>query len=476
MTSSRHGHNFRVPASAGPASLHRRRFLRGLGASIALPTLHSLFPIGSRSVLAAPAGGTNGSLATTASGAPLRMATIYFPNGAIPENWWPDGEPGAIDSLSKTLEPLAEMKNHFQILGGLECRAADPGPDGGGDHARAGGSFLTGMRTQKSQSNIQTGVSIDQVIAGQVGHLTPLRSLELSCDAVRRSGNCDNGYACAYSYNLSWRTPRTPVAPEVNPRLVFERMFGYGATNDGKLTLKQRMAQQKSILDFVLDDARAVDRSLAADDRAKLDAYLTNLREIERRIEKSESRPQPNLGPENNVPMGIPDDYREHIQLMFDMLVLAFQTDQTRVATLMLAYEGSNRPMPFLGIAEGHHELSHHNNKSDMIDKVKKIDHWYVQQFAEFLRKLATVQDVDGQSLLHNSMVLYGSGISDGNKHWHTNLPLVLAGSGGGSLSPGRHVRTKETPVTNLYLSLADRMGCQNLASHGDSTGRLVGI
>jgi hypothetical protein len=463
-----------MTSSAHMTSLNRRRFLRGLGASIALPALHSL--LGSRSVLAAPAEGINGSLAATAGGAPLRMAYVYVPNGTIPENWWPDGAPGANYALKNTLEPLAELKDHFQVLGGLECRAADPGPDGGGDHARAGGSFLTGMRTRKSQSNIQTGVSIDQVIAGQIGHLTPLRSLELSCDAAHRTGGCDNGYACAYSYNLSWRTPQTPVAPEVNPRLVFERMFGFGASDGGKLTLKQRMAQQKSVLDFVLDDARAVDRSLAADDRAKLDGYLTNLREIERRIQKSESRPKANLGPESKTPTGIPDDYKEHIQLMFDMMVLAFHTDQTRVATLMLAYEGSNRPMPFLGIAEGHHELSHHNNKPDKVEKIKKIDRWYVQQFAEFLRKLNTIQDVDGHSLLHNSMVLYGSGISDGNKHWHTNLPLLLAGSGGGSLSPGRYVRSKETPITNLYLSLADRMGCQNLKSHGDSTGRLVGI
>jgi hypothetical protein len=435
-----------------------------------------LLPTGSGSAFAAPATGTNGSLATTAGGAPLRTAFIYVPNGAIPETWWPAGEPGGAFALSSTLEPLAEMKDHVQVLGGLECRAADPGPDGGGDHARAGGSFLTGMRTRKSQSNLHTGVSIDQVIAGQVGHLTPLRSLELSCDAAHRTGSCDNGYACAYSYNLSWRTPETPVPAEVNPRLVFERMFGFGAAGGGNLTLQQRAAQQKSVLDFVLDDARAVDRSLAAADRAKLDGYLTNLREIERRIEKSESRPKPNLGPGAKVPAGMPDDYQEHVRLMFDMMVLAFQTDQTRVATLMLAYEGSNRPMPFLGIAEGHHELSHHNNKADKVDKVKKIDRWYVQQFAEFLRKLDAVRDVDGHSLLHNSMVLYGSGISDGNKHWHTNLPVLLAGSGGGSLTPGRHVRAKETPITNLYLSLADRMGCRNLKSHGDSTGRLDGI
>lgn len=476
MTSSRFGRNPWLLTSAGRAGLDRRRFLRGLGASIALPALQSLFPAGSRTVAAAPAVERDGPpAATTAAGAPLRVAYVYVPNGAIPESWWPDGEPGPTYTLSKTLEPLAGLKDHVQVLGGLECRAADPGPDGGGDHARAGGSFLTGMRTRKSQSNLQTGVSIDQVLASQVGHLTPLPSLELSCDAVHRTGGCDSGYACAYSYNLSWRTPQTPVAPEVHPRLVFERLFG-PAADGGKLTLEQRRAQQKSVLDFVLDDARSVDRLLAAEDRAKLDGYLTSLREVERRIEKAERRPRPKPGAEAAAPGGIPDDYREHVRLMFDMLVLAFQADQTRVATLMLAHEGSNRPMPFLGIAEGHHELSHHSNKADMVAKVQKIDRWYVEQFADFLRKLRAVRDADGRSLLHNSMVLYGSGISDGNKHWHTNLPLLLAGSGGGALTPGRYVRAPGTPVTNLYLGLADRMGCRNLPSHGDSTGRLSGI
>jgi hypothetical protein len=405
------------------------------------------------------------------------MVYVYVPNGAIPANWWPSGGPGTDFTLNKTMEPLADLRDQFQILGGLECRAADPGPDGGGDHARAGGSFLTAARTKKSSTDIQTGVSIDQVVAAHVGHLTPLRSLELTCDSVHTTGSCDNGYSCAYSYNLSWRTATTPVSPETNPRLVFERMFGYSAAGDRQTTLPQRMAQQKSILDFVLDDARAVRRSLNSNDRAKLDEYLTGLRDIEQRIEKSEHRPEPDLaGGGIEVPAGIPDDYGAYIQLMFDMLVLAFQTDQTRVATFMLAHEGSNRPMPFLGIAEGHHNLSHHNDRAEMVEKVAAIDRWYVEQFARFLRKLKNVPDVDGRPLLHNAMVVYGSGISDGNKHWHTNLPILLAGAGGGSLEPGRYVRSDTTPIANLYLSLADRMGCTALPSHGDSTGRLTGI
>jgi hypothetical protein len=456
-------------------SLSRRRFLRGLGATIALPAMNSLLPMGERSVLAAPNTSEDGSLAATAGGAPLRMATVYVPNGAIPENWWPIDEPSDAYTLNHTMQPLAELKDTFQILGGLECRAADPGADGGGDHARAGGSFLTGVRSKKSQSDVRAGVSIDQVIAEQVGHLTPFRSLELSCESAHLTGGCDSGYACAYSYNLSWKTPTSPITPEANPRHVFERMFGYGSDGNRDSTLDQRRAQQKSILDFVLDDAGKANRSLAREDRAKLEEYLTSLREVERRIAMTESRPAPNLGGGIDVPAGIPDDYSDHVPLMFDMLLLAFQTDQTRIATLMLAHEASNRPMPFLNIAEGHHQLSHHNNNPDAVNKVKTIDHWYVQQFARFLQRMNDVRDLDGQSLLHNSMILYGSGISDGNKHWHTNLPILLAGSGGGTLSPGRYVRSAQTPITNCYLSLADRMGC-SLEAHGDSTGRIAGI
>jgi len=253
-------------------------------------------------------------------------------------------------------------------------------------------------------------------------------------------------------------------------------MFGIGAASGGKQSLEQRRAQQKSVLDFVIDDARSLDRSLTREDREKLDGYLTSLREVERRIQSAESRPQPDANSSPRIPRAIPTDYQEHVALMYDMLVLAFQSDQTRVATLMLAHEGSNRPMPFLGIAEGHHELSHHNNRAEAVEKVKQIDRWYVQQFSAFLRKLSELRDSDGKSLLHNSMILYGSGISDGNRHWHTNLPILLAGAGGGSLAPGRYHSIGTQPVTNLYLSLADRMGCGGVTSHGDSTGPLAGL
>jgi len=454
------------------ASLNRRRFLRGVGTSIALPTLLSLRSGVSPHAKAADKT-TTLATATTPTGAPLRTAWVYVPNGAIPDAWQPDGEPGGEYVLNRTMEPLQELCDEFQILRGLACRSADPGRDGGGDHARAGGSFLTAARTRKSTTDIYTGVSIDQVIAEHVGHLTPLRSLELTCDAIRTTGSCDNGYSCAYLYNMSWRSPTTPVTPEAHPRLVFERMFGSAARGATGSTVQERLAQQKSILDFVLEDAKNVSRQINTADKAKLDEYLTSLRDIEQRIEKTASRPELRIDDDFAVPRGVPEDYAEHIRLMFEMLVLAFQSDQTRVATMLLAREGSNRPMPDLGIAEGHHMLSHHNNEEKKLEKVRQIDHWYVQQVARFLRRMKSVEDVDGRSLLDNSMILYGSGISDGNQHLHFDLPLILAGKGGGSLNPGRYTRREETPVANLYLSLADRMGCLGVNAHGDSTGHL---
>jgi hypothetical protein len=459
-------------------NVSRRRFLRGLGVAVAMPAFSSLDSETGRyaALGASPSGPV---LAATATGAPLRTAFVYFPNGAIPGAWWPQGDSGSLNqdlTLNRTMEPLADLKDKFQIIGGLECRAADPGNDGGGSHARAGGSYLTGERARKTLTKIRAGVSIDQVIANHVGHLTPFRSIELTCDAVHTTGSCDSGYSCAYSYNLSWRSPHTPVAPESNPRLVFERMFGSGSNRDRKVSTQQRLAQQKSILDFVLEEARSVDRSLSSRDRLILDEYLTGVRDIEQRIEKAEQRPDPELGNRTPLPAGIPADYGAYIELMYDMIVLAFQTDQTRVSTFMLAHEGSNRSMPFLNIAEGHHTLSHHNNREEVIEKVKLIDRWYAQQFAGFLRKLGNVQDIDGNSLLHNSMICYGSGISDGNAHLHSNLPVLLAGAAGGTLRSGCYIRSDSTPIANLYLSMAKRMGCRTVTSHGDSTGQLSQI
>jgi hypothetical protein len=265
------------------------------------------------------------------------------------------------------------------------------------------------------------------------------------------------------------------VAPEPNPRLLFERLFGAGAHGERLENLKRRQAQQRSILDFVMDDARSLQRQLTYRDKQKLDEYLVSVREIEKRIEKAEqfgAPPDPTVA----TPAGIPPNFEEYIQVMFDMMILAFQTDSTRVSTFLLANEGSNRAFPEIGIAEGHHFLTHHQNKKDMIDKVAEIDLFYMKQLGRFLEKMEQTKDVDGKSLLHNSMIVYGSGNADGNRHSHVNLPVILAGSGGGSLTPGRFVDFNSKPMSNLLLSMADRMGAQNVERLGDSTGRLQGI
>ncbi len=450
-------------------SLNRRTFLRGLGACLAVPSLESLRPF------QAGASATPAALATTPSGAPLRMAYVYFPNGAIQPNWWPTGE-GKDFQFARTMQPLEKLRHQVQIMGGLDHVNATPGPDGAGDHARASGTFLTGVRVRKTAgSDILAGVSIDQLVARQVGHLTRFSSLELTCDAVRKSGNCDSGYSCAYQYNLGWSSPTTPVAPEPNPRLVFERLFGAGAPGERAQSLALRREQQRSILDFVLEDAKALQKQLTHRDRDKLDQYLTNMRDIEQRIERAERFPE-TPDPSQPTPAGIPGSYREHIAIMFDMMLLAFETDSTRVATFLLANEGSNRAFPEIEIPEGHHYLTHHQNKQDMIAKVAEIDAWYMAQFARFLEKMEATKDVDGQSLLHNSMIVYGSGNADGNRHTHVNLPVVMAGAGGGTVTPGRFVKFGGVPMSNLLLSMADRMGVTGIERLGDSTGRLAGV
>ncbi len=447
-------------------SLNRRHFLRGLGACLALPAFESVRPF---AALAAEASAAK--LATTATGAPLRTAFVYFPNGAIQPNWWPKGE-GREFELARTMEPLAKVKHQLQILGGMDHVHATPGPDGAGDHARASGTFLTGVRVKKTAgADIHAGISIDQVMANEIGHLTRFPSLELTCDAVRKSGNCDSGYSCAYQYNLAWRSPTQPIAPEPNPRLLFERLFGAGTHGERAKGLALRQQQQRSILDFVLDDARSLQRQMTARDKDKLEEYLASVREIEKRIEKSErfgASPDPNV----DTPAGIPAKFDDYIQVMFDMMILAFQTDATRVATFLLANEGSNRSFPELEIPEGHHFLTHHQNRKEMIDKVAEIDLWYMKQLGKFLEKMEQTKDIDGKSLLHNSMIVYGSGNSDGNRHTHVNLPVLLAGGGGGTLNPGRVVKSGGVPMSNLLLSMADRMGAKGLERHGDSTGR----
>jgi hypothetical protein len=438
-------------------SFSRRKFLRGAGLTIALPAMASVMP--------------REAFAARKIVAPRRMAFVYVPNGAIPAAWWPEAE-GANFALSPTLSPLAKVQKHLQVIGGLEALCANPGPDGAGDHARAGGVFLTGVRIKKTAgSDIHAGVSIDQVVADQIGHQTRFASLELSCDAVRKSGECDSGYACAYEYNMAWRSHNQPLSPEHNPRFVFERLFGDGPIKQRVANLKRREAEQHSILDFVLKDARSVNARLDCRDRQKLDQYLTSVREIEQRIENTTKMKVQN--PDIDAPAGVPVNYAEHVALMFDMLLLAFQTDSTRIATMLMAREGSNRPFADIGIPSGHHDLTHHKNSAEIIDKVKEIDRWYVTRLAAFLEKMDQTQDVDGQSLLQNSMILYGSGNADGNRHTHDNLPIMIAGSGGGTFKTGRYVRVKPTPLTNLFLTMAEGMGARGIEKHGDSTGRL---
>ena len=324
-------------------------------------------------------------------------------------------------------------------------------------------------------TDIHAGVSIDQVMAREVGHLTRFPSLELTCDAGRNTGACDSGYSCAYQYNISWSSATTPMTPEANPRQVFERLFGAGSVGERTRELQRRRAEQRSILDFVAADARDMQRQLDAHDKDKLDQYLTGVRELEARIQRSEKLGDPN-NPVQDTPPGIPPTYAEHIQVMFETMLLAFQTDSTRVATLLLAHDGSNRSFAEIGIPEGHHDLSHHGGNAEKIQKISDIDLWYVKQLAGFVGKLRDTKDVDGRSLLDNSMIVYGGGNADGNRHTHVNLPVILAGGGGGTIQSGRFVQHGATPLANLYLSMADRMGVKNLERFGDSTGRLGNI
>jgi hypothetical protein len=347
------------------------------------------------------------------------------------------------------------------------------------------------VRVKKTKgADFHAGISADQVIAQQVGHLTPYKSLELSCDTIKTAGDCDSGYSCVYQHNMAWSSPTSPIAPEDNPRFLFERLFGTGSPADRKQNMIMRQQQQKSILDFVSNQANSIGRELSLSskeihisgnelstrDNQKLDEYLTSVREIEQRIERVEKSAADRPDPGIETPAGIPSSFTEYVRLNMDMLHLAFQTDNTRIATFLFAGEGSNRDFTEIGIPEGHHYCTHHHNDPDLIAKTCVIDKWYATQFAYFLDKMEQTKDVDGQSLLHNSMILYGGGNADGNRHTHVNLPIILAGSGGGALNTGRYTQNDPTPVTNLYLGLMDRMGVKGVDSFGDSSGRLANI
>ncbi len=448
----------------------RRTFLRGAGASIALPALVSLRP---GNLLASQVNGAH-AMASTATGAPLRTAFLFFPNGSIPDAWWPE-TPGKDFKISQTLEPLSGVRDKLQILKGLDNVAANPGADGGGDHARGNGTFLTSVRINKSATAIKAGVSIDQVIANRIGQLTRFPSLELASDPRRQTAGCDSGYSCAYQFNISWKSATTPMATEHNPRMVFERMFGVGSPGKRTENLKRRREEQRSILDYVLEDARSMRGRIAMDDHRKLDEYLSGIRALESQIQRAERLGDPS-DPGTPTPAGVPQGHEEYVHTMFELLALAFQTDSTRVASLMLGHDGDNRSYDFLGISEGHHDLTHHQDREDRIQKVQQIDQWYAKQFAHFISRLDSMQDADGNSVLHNSMILIGSGNADGNRHTHTDLPIMMAGAGGGALKTGRFVDYQGVPLANLYLKIAETMGIADLNEFGDSTGILSDV
>jgi len=443
---------------ASHSSLHSRRaFLRGAGALMGLPLLES---VGFKAFAAQPV-----------QVSPTRMAFLYIPNGVNVSKWQVKGE-GANYELSETMQPLAGLKGDFSVISHLAHDKARSNGDGAGDHARATATFLTGCQAKKTAgSDIRIGQSVDQIAADNIGHLTRLASLELSTDGDRSSGRCDSGYSCAYQFNLSWKNESMPMAPEMDPRLVFERLFGMaGQGKEGE----RRKRYQKSVLDFVMDDAKSLQRKVSSEDNRKISEYMASVRDIEMRIEKAE-RMVPNIPPGVKAPEEMPNNIQDHIRVMFDLLLLAFQTDSTRISTFLMAHDGSNRTFSHIGVPEAHHHLSHHQNNEEKLEKIAKIDRFYMEQFAYFLKRMKETKEGD-RSLLDSSMIVYGGGISDGNRHNHDELPVILAGRGNGKLTPGRHVVAGgETPMTNLYLGLLDRMGV-NAERIGDSTGVMQGI
>ena len=455
-------------SQVSPGVMGRRRFLeraalRGLGVSIGLPVLESL---GHQQ---------SSALAGSCPAGPTRMAFVYVPNGVNLEHWRCAGE-GTDYRLSRTLEPLAPFRSDIQIISGLAHRNGFAGPDGAGDHARATATILTGMRPRKTAgADIRVGISVDQLAAAHIGHETRFSSLELACDALRKSGPCDSGYACAYSYNMSWRNEHQPATPEANPRLVFERLFGAGRGADRAKNLASRNAHQRSILDFVRDEASALQRQLNISDTRKLEEYLSGIRDIEHQLGRFDLALAAGVA-DHQLPDAPPPSSGDHIRLMADMLVLAFQTDSTRIATLMFAHDGSNRTFPEVGVGDGHHSLSHHENKADRLEKIAKIDRFYAEHFAYLLGRLQGVKGADGRSLLDDSMVVYASGLSDGNRHQHDDLPVILAGRAGGRLETGRHLLLPgEQPMSNLFVTMLDLMGVEQ-NRFGDSTGPLRAV
>ena len=438
-------------------SIPRRTFLRGAGTALALPFLDAMVPA------LAPAQSLK---------RPLRMALVYVPNGMDMRNFTLDYE-GPLSTLSPTLQPLAPFKNDVTILGNLTHNTGRALLDGPGDHGRCCGSYLTGVQVKKTLTDIKASVSFDQLVANEIGHLSRFPSLEIGLEDARQAGDCDSGYSCAYTNNLAWRSETQPLPPVLDPRALFERLFG----TDAGLTPEQRALRNKyrrSILDFVTEDTRTLQGGLGPTDKRKLDEYLTSVREIERQIEKAE-KDNAQIDPGMDKPYGVPNDFAEHFRLMTNMITVAFQAELTRIVTFLVTHEGTSRAYREIGIADGHHPLTHHRNQVELMDKIARINLYHMEQFAQWVGRLKNTQDGEG-SLVDNSMIVYGAGLADGNSHIHSDLPTVLVGRAGGYIKSGRRVvYCKETPVCNLFLTMMDRMGVR-MEQFGDSTGHLNGL
>ena len=436
----------------------RRTVLRGMGATLALPLLEAMM--------------TSASAAETAAKARMRLQVIYMPNGMMMPNFTP-AQKGDGYALTPILKPLEPYREKFTVISGLAHKQAEALGDGGGDHGRSCGSYLTGVHVKKTEgADITSGPSLDQIVAQQFSEQTQIPSLELGLDPPSLVGSCDTGYSCAYTNTLSWRTASTPLPVTINPREVFERIFGDGDSLDAKTRLV-RLRRQASILDSVAEDARHLSGSMGADDKKKIEEYMQSIRDIERRIQKmDQGGPSAAALPAYARPSGIPDSFEEYARMMIDLQVLAYQADMTRVGTFMVGREVSGRSYPEIGVADAHHPLSHHGNDPEKIAKLTKINVLHMEQVAYYLKRMSETKDGEG-TLLDHSLLLAGASLADSNTHQHTNLPVIVAG---GLVKGNRHmVVSDDTPMTNLMLSMMDTLGVKQ-DRLGDSTGRLAGL
>jgi hypothetical protein len=403
----------------------------------------------------------------------VRLAWFYVPNGIDMRHWTPGAE-GALDALPGVLGPLQPLNKDFLVLSNLTTNWGRPLQDGPGDHGRALGSYMTGVQVYKTAgADLKLGISADQIAANANGHLTRLPSLEVGLEEARQAGNCDSGYSCAYVYNLAWKTETQPLPPISDPKQLFERLFGSDAIEAPEARAR-RLSMRQSILDAVLGSTQQLESTLGGSDRRKMDEYLTSVREIELQVQRAETDGAM-IDPGMEKPFGVPAEFPDYFRLMTDMLIVAFKADLTRISTFVVGREGSVRAYPEIGVTDGHHPLTHHQGNQEMLAKVRQINELHTKLFAEFLTKMKNTPEGDS-NLLDQSMIVYGSGLSDGNAHTHDQLPTLLAGRGGGFVSPGRHiVYQRETPVCNLFATMIERVGVR--AEHvGDSTGRLAGL